>query len=346
MPDALDYRFLSAIRWARISLEFEADGFAEFPAFAGSAIRGALGRILRPSLCEETPPCPGECSAPDRCRYFSLFEQRKAGGRNIPKPMILTPPAPGELEQIAHGGAVRFPYQQSPPLPGERVPRLSSDLFWRAPSGAPVAVGLTLLGQAAAVAPALIDCLSRQGLRPPRGRLRLRRAVDSWAAGRVLFDARLPQLGVQSPQMQSLADLADLHTPVHRLRVVFLTPAVVNVDGATCMEPDQIAQRFAHLCLVRAMQVHDAFFRHDGGRLPWMDLPDMNIRLAGARLFRYVLPRLSFRQDRWMNFDGLVGYLDLEGDLTHAMPFIRAAEVLHFGQKATFGLGLVRCLSA
>jgi len=45
-----------------------------------------------------------------------------------------------------------------------------------------------------------------------------------------------------------------------------------------------------------------------------------------------------------MRFDGVVGYMDLMGDLTPAMPFFRAAEILHFGQKATFGLGEVRCL--
>jgi hypothetical protein len=45
-----------------------------------------------------------------------------------------------------------------------------------------------------------------------------------------------------------------------------------------------------------------------------------------------------------MHFDGLLGYFDLEGELGPAMPFIQAAEALHFGQKATFGLGLVRCL--
>jgi hypothetical protein len=95
--------------------------------------------------------------------------------------------------------------------------------------------------------------------------------------------------------------------------------------------------------MIRAVQVYNAFFSHQGGRLPWMSMPDLGVRLAGCRLFRYVLPRLSLRQDRWMRFDGLVGYMDLEGDLAPAMPFLRAAEVLHFGQKATFGLGEARC---
>jgi hypothetical protein len=344
MKGALDYGFLAGIRGARITLQFEADGFAEFPAFAGSAIRGALGRLLRPPLCEQRPPCAVECREPGRCRYYSLFEQRQAGGRNIPKPLLLAPPVPPELEQIAFGGAVRFPYRESPPLPGERVPRLGTDLTWRAPSGAPVVFGLTLVGAAAALAPALMEQVARCGLTPPRGRLRLRRAVDRSAPERVLFDARLPQLGVQAPQVGPLAANGEAGGEVRRLRVVFLTPALLNVNGATCMDPEEIARRFPSQCLVRAMQIYDAFCSAGGGRLPWMDLPEMNARLAGSRLFRYVLPRVSFRQDRRMHFDGLLGYFDLEGDLTPAMPFVQAAEALHFGQKATFGLGLVRCL--
>ena len=93
--------------------------------------------------------------------------------------------------------------------------------------------------------------------------------------------------------------------------------------------------------MVRAAQIYNAYFAA-GERLPYLELPEMGLRVAGHRLFRYVLPRRSFRQDRWMNFDGVVGYLDLEGDLTPALPFARAAELLHLGQKATFGLGRIR----
>jgi CRISPR/Cas system endoribonuclease Cas6 (RAMP superfamily) len=75
-----------------------------------------------------------------------------------------------------------------------------------------------------------------------------------------------------------------------------------------------------------------------------VEAPDVRARIAGHRLFHYLLPRHSYRQDKWMDFDGMVGYLDLEGDLDAGMPFARAAEVLHFGQKATFGLGKVRVL--
>lgn len=70
----------------------------------------------------------------------------------------------------------------------------------------------------------------------------------------------------------------------------------------------------------------------------------MNSELVGHRLFHYKLPRHSYRQDKWLEFDGVVGYLDLAGGFGSAMPWARAAEVLHFGQKSAFGLGKVRVL--
>jgi hypothetical protein len=67
-------------------------------------------------------------------------------------------------------------------------------------------------------------------------------------------------------------------------------------------------------------------------------------RVAGHRPFHYELPRHSFWQDKWLDFDGVVGYIDLAREAGGLMPWARAAEALHFGQKSAFGLGKVRML--
>ena len=53
---------------------------------------------------------------------------------------------------------------------------------------------------------------------------------------------------------------------------------------------------------------------------------------------------MSHRQQAFMDFDGLVGYVVFEGRVKELLPLALAAEVLHVGQKATFGLGKVRCV--
>jgi hypothetical protein len=75
-----------------------------------------------------------------------------------------------------------------------------------------------------------------------------------------------------------------------------------------------------------------------------IDAPPAHAEMVGHRLYHYELPRHSFRQDKWLDFDGVLGYIDLAGKLGAAMPWAPAAEVLHFGQKAAFGLGQVRVL--
>jgi hypothetical protein len=42
-----------------------------------------------------------------------------------------------------------------------------------------------------------------------------------------------------------------------------------------------------------------------------------------------------------MVFGGLLGTLDVEGDLAPFVPLLRAAEILHVGKGATFGLGRI-----
>ena len=51
--------------------------------------------------------------------------------------------------------------------------------------------------------------------------------------------------------------------------------------------------------------------------------------------------RYSNRQQTKMLLGGLLGRLDLEGDLPPFVPLLRAAEILHVGKGATFGLGRI-----
>jgi hypothetical protein len=49
--------------------------------------------------------------------------------------------------------------------------------------------------------------------------------------------------------------------------------------------------------------------------------------------------RYSNRQERKMDFGGLLGTVELDGDLAPLAPLLRTAEVVHVGKGATFGLG-------
>jgi CRISPR-associated endoribonuclease Cas6 len=339
--------FLKELNWTKVALHFEAAEPVELPPFCGPTLRGALGHTFRPALCDQQPHCRDACAAPASCRYYALFERNRAGignGRNIPKPMILSAPIPDELESVILGGRVRAPYRSGPPLGGEAIPPLWNDHAYVLSAGARIALRITFLGEAAAAMVPIIEFLGRNALRCGRGHLKLRQALDDDASGRVLFDSRCPELPVQAPRVQQFVSPAsEGPTTARRVRVVFRTPTLLKLGNATCFDPGRVAKALPEHCMIRAVQIYNALFARPGYSLPWMTMPDLGVQVVGQRLFHYVLPRLSHRQGRWMRFDGLVGYLDLAGDLTPAMPFLRAAEILHFGQKATFGLGEVKC---
>ena len=125
------------------------------------------------------------------------------------------------------------------------------------------------------------------------------------------------------------------------VRIVFLSPTVFKLGSAPTFDPEDFAARFFEHNIGRAVRMYQAC---SGMRPAWVEALPVQIELVGHRLFHYELPRHSYRQDKWLDFDGVIGYIDLAGQVGAALPWARAAEILHFGQKAAFGLGKVRVL--
>ncbi len=323
--------WLEKIWWREAWLTMEAAEAAELPPYLGSGIRGALGHLLRAALCEDSG-CGHDCQRPDACRYFSLFERNRQGA----KPFVLLAPGPPGLEEVALGGPVHLPFRTRAAAAGEKTPRLRYTEQQRFAPGARMEFGIRLVGCASNALPAVVEAIARHGMRIGGPLFRLDRAVDG--GGRLIYDRR-----VTAPaQMPAAQSLRVEEAAARRVRVVFLSPAVFKLETAPTFDPRDFAERFFEHSVGRAAQMYWAC---SGERLPWTKSPEVEIRLAGHRLYRYELPRHSFRQDKWLEFDGVVGYLDLEGDLGQVMPWAQAAEVFHFGQKAAFGLGKVRVLT-
>jgi hypothetical protein len=330
-------QFLEEITYREAWIELEAAEAGDLPPYLGSSLRGAVGRLMRPALCEAAQ-CGDTCQRPDTCKYFAIFERsRTSSGANAPKPLIVEAPLTEALEEIAMGGPVHPPYRSGPSLRGERTPTLENDHLLRVQRGALLRPGLRLVGPLSITLAGIVAAIARYGLQLGGVRFRLRGARD--AAGRALYDSRLPRIPAQQP---GLARLPCEQERARVVRIAFLTPALVNLGQGITFNPSDLAACFFEHCLARAVQVYNCLTGRP--RLPWVEAPKLNYELAGRRLFRYRLPRYTFRQEKRLEFDGVVGYIDLAGELDPGMPFARAAEVLHFGQKATFGLGKVRVL--
>jgi hypothetical protein len=341
---ALDLSFLSAISYVQAALHFEARGAVCLPPFGGSTLRGVLGRAFRRHLCKAVPPCREECGDRASCEYYRLFERdqdpRGAAGA-IPKPYILEPPAPLLLEQIAAGSAVRGPFVAMR-NPEGGLPFLNNTAGIVIPDGEILPMRITLLGQTNALLPAIVELLARTPLPVGGGTLFLVNVTDTAQSG-CLWDANLRQIPAQPAQVRTLRPALEQPgvTP-GTIQISFLTPTRLRAGDEYCFDPQRLAAHFWESALTRATRIHDSFCRGDGGRLPFYALQNSGPRLVRYKLYHYVLERMSHRQRKFMDFDGVVGSIWLEGDLGNLLPLARAAEVLHLGQKATFGLGRVR----
>lgn len=328
-------QFLEAITYRDAWLDLEAVESGDLPPYLGSTMRGALGRLMRPALCEGDG-CGDTCQQPESCRYFAIFERsRTTSGGNAPKPLILEAPLTERLEEIAIGGPVFLPFETGPGLQEDQTPTLQNNRVLRVERGAIVTAGLRMLGPLSVSLAGIVEAIGRFGLTMSDVRFRLSRASDG--AGRILFDSRLPQITAQQPSLMRLSSEVER---ARRLRIVFATPAVVNLGGKITFDAKALAGCFVEHCLARAVQVYNCLTGQP--RLPWVEAPLVRSALVGQRVYRYRLPRYTFRQQKRLQFDGVVGYIELAGEFDAVMPFVRAAEILHFGQKATFGLGKVR----
>lgn len=323
--------WLEKLWWREAWLTLEAAEPATLPPYLGSTLRGAMGHLLRAALCDGSG-CGHECQSPDSCRYYSLFEQIRDGAKPF---LLLAPPLPG-LENIAMGGPVNLPYRTGAPCAGETIPSLRCKAGWKFDPGATLDFGLRLVGMASHALPPILEAVARCGLALGGSQFRLASARSD--SGQLLYDRRLPAVPVQMPAARSLMVGNEA---ARRVRVSFLSPAVFKLDKAPTFSPEHFAARFFEHSIGRAAQMHSAC---TGVRPPWVEAPPVRTELVNHRLFHYELPRHSFRQEKWLDFDGVIGYIELEGEISAAMPWARAAEVLHFGQKAAFGLGKVRVL--
>ena len=165
-------------------------------------------------------------------------------------------------------------------------------------------------------------------------RVRARAADGSWLTlfehGRALGPIALP------PSLPPRDGLEG-----NSVRIRLLTPLRLKARGQLAETLDFRSLAFA--MLRRTLEL--AHFHVPGAPIDWTFRPLLDraaaVRLTGSHLTWLDWDRYSSRQRAPMTLGGLVGSLDLQGDLAPFAPLLRAAEILHVGKGATFGLGRI-----
>lgn len=292
-------------------LELEAAEPVRFPAFAGPYLRSGLGRELRQAVCSTgAPRCEG-CLLLSSCLYPRVFEtpvDRDSASvlrkySDAPRPFTLAPrPTPAPL------------------APGERLE-----------------VDLTLIGPARETLPHFLLAFERMGARCPAGRFRLLGGRLAGPAGGVVYDGVARTLAGRVPVAAPPPP-----APAFELMLELLTPLRLRVGESYAEQPTLVEITQA---LVRRLRLLRAIYG-DGRHDPDWAKPLLQAADGAQTRHAWFEPapgeRYSRKQGRHVPTSGVLGSIEVTGDLTLLAAWLRFAEPLHVGSGATMGLGRFR----
>jgi hypothetical protein len=139
----------------------------------------------------------------------------------------------------------------------------------------------------------------------------------------------------------TLADCAAVPCPARRTGVRFLTQTRLTHDGRIARRPE------FHIVFRRLLGRLSSLARFHGGGPLDIDFRGLIAAAEQVRLVRDMTAwttweRYSGRQDRRMEWAGIVGAATYEGDLAPFWPYLVFGQWTHVGKGATFGLGRYR----
>ena len=182
--------------------------------------------------------------------------------------------------------------------------------------------------------------MAASGLGVRRARFELARA-EAWApdgSRRLLFAEGRANAAPPLPPSFPARNGIDPHRATLRL----LTPLRIKERG-------HLADTLHFRSLVFAMlrrTLELAWFHVPGAPIDWSFRPLLE-RASGIRMTSRVVwhdwERYSNRQQRKVTLGGLLGALEIEGEIDADLAsLLRTAEILHVGKGATFGLGKIK----
>lgn len=295
---------LAALVFARYRLLLEARTQVLLPEYSGSAFHGGFGAALRFTTCVGGRRC-GPCVRPQRCVYGSVFEPRKSGGGDAPRPYVLEPPFAGRR---------RFE-------PGERI-----------------AVGLVLIGSALAHVERIVDAfevLGRRGIGDGRdagqGLFHVSDVVTTEDDALIRGDTL-----VGPDDRDATRATVEFLTPVRiKARVEGDRGLVDRIEFPVLM--NALAGRVSDL-----LYYHCGSSRIDPRTYREVATSAAAVRIVGETPGWRDWERYSARQRATMQLGGVPGKICYAGPLGPAMPYLRIGEYLHVGKAVTFGLGQMR----
>ncbi len=208
-------------------------------------------------------------------------------------------------------------------------------------AGTSLDLGITLIGRGIDYLPHFIRVFEGMGSDGRYGgRFRIRSVVSAVGANQVVYDGMTRRFVAEPPLWKPEETTA----AVRRLSVEFLTPLRIRTEERYNLRPDFVAIVHALLRRIHLLSEIHGDGSTDGGHT-WMhelfrQADAVKTERADFRL--YAWDRMSGRQGRRVQMDGVIGRLEAEGDLTELAGYFRAGEWLSVGSGTSMGMGKYR----
>lgn len=283
--------------------------------YSGSILRGVFGKALRDSVCVTRQPACADCMLYRSCAYAYLFE---------------TPPPPNSTKMRLYTAAPH-PFVIEPPMDPKSIER-----------GGVLDFSLVLVGRANAQLPVIVHAWTR-ALAGGLGKARSRASLESVHIEDTPGGAPAQRIYATDQALDIPDQFARGIPPAPETdRLVFnlLTPMRLQ-DTGQLIRPQALRFRPLFSTLLRRISMLSHFHTDSPLETDFKALVDaaelVSIQQADLHWRDWV--RYSGRQKKEMQFGGLMGHFEIQGDLKPFWPYLYLGQWLHVGKNATFGLG-------
>lgn len=300
----------------RYQLEYVAQTEGQFPHYAGSMWRGALGHALKRTVCITRLSQCESCLLRAQCVYSQLFET--PAGREPLLGKINHAPHPYSLQPLATSGA----------------------LFGK---GVLLTIGLTLIGRANQQLPYLLyafEQLGREGLGKVQSRLRLQAVYQESTLGQQDW-----QLIYQPHAALNALPPSEVLIPSAptRVKLTWLTPYRAQFQERL-LKPASFTPEVLVMGLVRRISLLAAYWGQTllgmDEHIPILQQAASTLKLEQSALNWHAWSRYSNRQQRLVQMDGMMGSVVLSGEsLTTVWSWLWFGQWVQVGKGTVMGLG-------
>ncbi len=293
---------LSIARY-RFTLQFEHT--AKLNSYAGSALRGCFGHGLRSVSCITKQKECTHCPLVNSCQYPALFEPKPSQTQqqfsSIPAPYIIeVDNTPREI--FNKGETLNF----NMVLFGDAIKQLSI---------------IILAWQRAA-----FHGIGKGKARASLTQVAWQKSTNNW---QTIYSQQQPNI---------IPHQATIVTPktsqINKVNLTLLTPTRIQVKGKL-----QNSQQLQGHHFLRNLARKVSLYLQNYCQLHKLTAPELANLSLKANTTMQKWTRYSNRQQTKMHLDGLIGNIELTGDLTHWLPWLWLGQYTHIGKNTSFGLG-------